>query len=77
MLDAHGHHVEEDEHKDGNLEPSRHRDVVEEGVVGVLGPLDHLLGLLTAQLLHGGVVVLLALCQEHLQHPALVLHNKC
>jgi hypothetical protein len=31
------------------------------------------LGLLTAQLLHGGVVVLLRLRQEHLQHPSLIL----
>ena len=75
MLDAHADHVEEDEHEDGDLEPPRHGDVVEEGVVGVLRPLDHLLRLLPAELLHGGVVMLLALRQEHLQHASLVLQS--
>ena len=39
----------------------------------VLGSADDLLGLLAAQLLHGGVVVLLRLGEEHLQDAALVL----
>jgi hypothetical protein len=35
--------------------------------------LSYLLWLFATQLLHGGVVVLLALGEEHLQHPSLVL----
>ena len=39
----------------------------------VLGPPDDLLRLLATQLLHGGVVVLLGLREEHLEDAALVL----
>ena len=56
-----------------SLPPSGERDVVEDGVDLVLGSADDLLRLLAAQLLHGRVVVLLRLGQEHLQHAALVL----
>ncbi len=43
MFDAHGDHVEEDEHEDGDFEAARHRNVVEECVVRILRPFDHLL----------------------------------
>ena len=53
--------------------PSRQRDVIEECVHFVGRPPDNLLRLLPAQLLHGRVVVLLRLRQEHLEDAALVL----
>lgn len=39
----------------------------------VHGPLYHLLWLLPAELFHGCVIVFLALCEEHFQHPTFIL----
>lgn len=73
VFHTHDDHVEEDHDEDGDLEPPRHGDVVKEGQIRIHGASNHLSRFLASQLLHGRVVVLLALRQEHFQHSAFVL----
>jgi hypothetical protein len=73
VFDPHRKHVEENQHKYCYFEAARVRQVVEHGQELVHRTLDHLLGLLPAELFHRRVVVLLAFGEEHLEDAALVL----
>ena len=75
MLDTHRHHVQEDQDKDCNLEPSGERDIVEKCMIWVLRSLYHFLRFFPAQFFHGSVIVFLALSQKHLEHSSLVLER--